>query len=208
MLHAYIYTSSLKVIVWVGVIEYLTYGASTIIVKFWLSWFLNTAYFLLSKISNVLLSCRYVEQTPQYWHPEHSLVIKEIENVNKMKMAIFFTHTMNFQDLVAKGQRKTEFILELKTIFDDLEISYHLLPQEIHLTKMPSNVWFRFGFVRLLSAAASKASLIPKCKNFSNYPAYITSIFGNLSKYGFGIIVAQKTWFFVSFLSLFDLLVS
>ncbi|CAO2816638.1 unnamed protein product [Amaranthus hypochondriacus] len=83
---------------------------------------------------------RYVEQTPQYWHPEHSLVIKEIENVNKMKMAIFFTHTMNFQDLVAKGQRKTEFILELKTIFDDLEISYHLLPQEIHLTKMPSNV--------------------------------------------------------------------
>ncbi|XP_057516488.1 mechanosensitive ion channel protein 10-like [Amaranthus tricolor] len=80
---------------------------------------------------------QYVEKTPHYWHPDHSLVVKEIENVNKMKMALFFTHTMNFQDVVAKGQRKTEFVLELKKIFDDLEISYHLLPQEIHIAKMP-----------------------------------------------------------------------
>ncbi|CAO2817988.1 unnamed protein product [Amaranthus hypochondriacus] len=80
---------------------------------------------------------QYVEKTPHYWHPDHSLVVKEIENVNKMKMALFFTHTMNFQDVVAKGQRKTEFVLELKKIFDDLEISYHLLPQEVHIAKMP-----------------------------------------------------------------------
>ncbi|KAL8145674.1 hypothetical protein AgCh_003715 [Apium graveolens] len=41
---------------------------------------------------------RYLERTPQYWHPNHNLVVKEIENVNKIKMALFFNHTMNFQE--------------------------------------------------------------------------------------------------------------
>lgn len=85
-------------------------------------------------------SCRYLERTPHFWHPEHNLVVKEIENVNKIKMALFFNHTMNFQDIVEKGRRKTELVLQMKSIFDDLEISYHLLPQEVHLTKMASNV--------------------------------------------------------------------
>ncbi|XP_010669339.2 mechanosensitive ion channel protein 10 [Beta vulgaris subsp. vulgaris] len=82
----------------------------------------------------------YLEHTPHFWHPEHNLVVKEIENVNKIKMALFFNHTMNFQDIVEKGRRKTELVLQMKSIFDDLEISYHLLPQEVHLTKMASNV--------------------------------------------------------------------
>ncbi|XP_021855805.2 mechanosensitive ion channel protein 10 [Spinacia oleracea] len=81
----------------------------------------------------------YVEQNSHYWHPEHSLVVKEIENIHKIKMVLFFTHTMNFQDITEKSRRRSEFVLQLKNIFDDLEISYQLLPQEIHLTKMASN---------------------------------------------------------------------
>uniref|UniRef100_A0A803LYM7 Mechanosensitive ion channel MscS domain-containing protein n=1 Tax=Chenopodium quinoa TaxID=63459 RepID=A0A803LYM7_CHEQI len=78
---------------------------------------------------------QYVEKTSHYWHPEHSMVVKEIENINKIKMAVYVTHTMNFQDIVEKSKRRTEFFLEMKSMFDDLEISYQLLPQEIHLTK-------------------------------------------------------------------------
>ncbi|KAL2937977.1 Mechanosensitive ion channel protein 10 [Bienertia sinuspersici] len=82
----------------------------------------------------------YLEQTPHFWHQEHNLVVKEIEDINKIKMALYFTHTMNFQDFPLKSRRRSELILEMKNIFDDLEISYHLLPQEIHLTKTVSNV--------------------------------------------------------------------
>ncbi|XP_021738929.1 mechanosensitive ion channel protein 10-like [Chenopodium quinoa] len=83
---------------------------------------------------------QYVEKTSHYWHPEHSMVVKEIENINKIKMAVYVTHTMNFQDIVEKSKRRTEFFLEMKSIFDDLEISYQLLPQEIHLTKAVQNI--------------------------------------------------------------------
>lgn len=77
---------------------------------------------------------RYLENNPQNWHPNHNVVVKEIENVNKLKMALFFNHTMNFQNFVEKSRRKTELVLELKKIFEDLYIRYDLLPQEVHLT--------------------------------------------------------------------------
>lgn len=76
---------------------------------------------------------KYLERTPQYWHPNHSVVVKEIENMNKIKMALFFNHTMNFQNFGEKNRRRTELILEMKKMFDELNIKYDLLPQEVHL---------------------------------------------------------------------------
>lgn len=78
---------------------------------------------------------QYLEQNSHIWHPDHSVVVKEIENVNKIKMALFFNHTMNFQDFGEKTKRRSELVLEMKSIFDELGIGYNLLPQEIYLTK-------------------------------------------------------------------------
>lgn len=76
---------------------------------------------------------RYLEKNPQYWHPNHNVVVKEIENVNKIKMALYFNHTMNFQNFGEKSRRRSELVLEMKKIFEDLKISYDLLPQEVRL---------------------------------------------------------------------------
>lgn len=77
---------------------------------------------------------RYLERNPQYWFPAHTLVVKEIENVNKIKMTLFVNHTINFQDYPEKTNRRTELVLELKKIFEDLDITYYLLPQEIQIS--------------------------------------------------------------------------
>lgn len=76
---------------------------------------------------------RYLESKPQLWRPGHNLVVKEIEEVNKMKMTLIITHTINFQNYGDRNSRRSELILELKKIFEELGIKYHLLPQEIHL---------------------------------------------------------------------------
>ncbi|XP_063946845.1 mechanosensitive ion channel protein 10 isoform X2 [Daucus carota subsp. sativus] len=78
---------------------------------------------------------KYLERTPQYWHPNHNMVVKEIENVNKIKMALFFNHTMNFQDFAERNRRRSELVLEMKKIFDDLSIKYNLLSQEVQVVK-------------------------------------------------------------------------
>ncbi|KAK6119645.1 hypothetical protein DH2020_046611 [Rehmannia glutinosa] len=78
---------------------------------------------------------KYLENNPQHWHPNHNVVVKEIENVNKIKMALFFNHTMNFQDFPEKSRRKTDLVLEMKKFFEELNIRYDLLPQDVHLVE-------------------------------------------------------------------------
>ncbi|KAF7142869.1 hypothetical protein RHSIM_Rhsim05G0012400 [Rhododendron simsii] len=75
----------------------------------------------------------YLESKPQHWRPNHSVQVKDIEEVNKMKMALFVNHTMNFQNYPEKTSRRTELMYELKKIFEELDIKYNLLPQEVHL---------------------------------------------------------------------------
>ncbi|KAK0571495.1 hypothetical protein LWI29_017114 [Acer saccharum] len=76
----------------------------------------------------------YLESKLQHWRPAHSMVVKEIENVNKMKLALYVNHTINFQNYGDKNSRRSELVLELKKIFEDLGIKYHLLPQEVRLS--------------------------------------------------------------------------
>ncbi|KAG9457379.1 hypothetical protein H6P81_001887 [Aristolochia fimbriata] len=75
----------------------------------------------------------FIESKPEHWHCTHMLVVKEIEDMNKMQMALFVLHTMNYHNMGEKTSRRSELLLELKKIFEDLGIKYHLLPQEVHL---------------------------------------------------------------------------
>ncbi|GMQ06001.1 hypothetical protein CsSME_00050768 [Camellia sinensis var. sinensis] len=70
----------------------------------------------------------YLESKPQHWRPNHSVQVKDIEDVNKMKMALFVNHTINFQNYVERGNRRSDLVLELKKIFEELGIKFHLLP--------------------------------------------------------------------------------
>lgn len=81
---------------------------------------------------------KHLEKTPHHWHPNHNVVVKEIENVNKLKMALYCTHTMNFQEYGEKNKRKSELVIEIKKIFEELNIKYYLLPQQVHLNPIGS----------------------------------------------------------------------
>ena len=74
-----------------------------------------------------------MERKHKHWSKDHILVVKEIENVNKMEMALYVTHTINFQDYAKKVKRRSKLVLELKKIFEDLGIRYYLLPQEVRI---------------------------------------------------------------------------
>lgn len=76
----------------------------------------------------------YLESKPQHWRPNHSVQVKDIEEVNKMNMALYVNHTINFQNYAERNNRRSELMLELKKIFEELGIKYNLLPQEVHLS--------------------------------------------------------------------------
>uniref|UniRef100_A0A803NFT9 Mechanosensitive ion channel MscS domain-containing protein n=1 Tax=Cannabis sativa TaxID=3483 RepID=A0A803NFT9_CANSA len=76
---------------------------------------------------------KYIEMTPLHWHPTHSVVVIEIENVNKLKMALYVNHTITFQEFGEKNRRRTELVMEVKRVLEELNIKYYLLPQTIHV---------------------------------------------------------------------------
>ncbi|XP_061356871.1 mechanosensitive ion channel protein 10-like [Gastrolobium bilobum] len=78
----------------------------------------------------------YIESKPKYWNPKHTVIAKEIDNVDKLKLCLSVQHTINHQNYSERNFRITELLLELKKIFEIHGVKYHLLPQEIHLTKM------------------------------------------------------------------------
>ncbi|KAG2333676.1 hypothetical protein Bca52824_004856 [Brassica carinata] len=75
----------------------------------------------------------YLVQNPNNWYPEPLLMVKAIENVNKLNLNVIFTHTINFQNFAEKNLRRTEMVIALKRILEELEIDYTLLPQHVHL---------------------------------------------------------------------------
>ncbi|XP_057964708.1 mechanosensitive ion channel protein 10-like isoform X2 [Malania oleifera] len=76
----------------------------------------------------------YIKRKPKHWNPEHSVIVTEIENVDKMKMCLCVQHTINHQNYGERNNRVSDLLLELKKIFESLGIKYHLLPQQVHLT--------------------------------------------------------------------------
>ncbi|CAN6582967.1 unnamed protein product [Malus baccata var. baccata] len=81
---------------------------------------------------------KHLERNSQHWHPNHKVVVIEIENLNKLKMGLYVTHTMNFQDFGEKNKRRTELVIELKKMLEELQIKYNLPPQEVQLTQTKS----------------------------------------------------------------------
>ncbi|XP_009362526.1 mechanosensitive ion channel protein 10 [Pyrus x bretschneideri] len=77
----------------------------------------------------------HLDSNSQHWHSNHDLVVVEFENLNKLKMALYVTHTMNFQEFGEKNKRRTELVIELKKMLEELQIKYNLLPQEVRLTQ-------------------------------------------------------------------------
>ncbi|KAF2304062.1 hypothetical protein GH714_026765 [Hevea brasiliensis] len=92
------------------------------------------------KIENLQASIReYFEANPRRWSPaSDSLQFKEIEDMNKMKVALYFKHTINFHNVAKRFKRRSELVLAMKDIFEKLMIKYYLLPQRVHLIDGPS----------------------------------------------------------------------
>ncbi|XP_050220239.1 mechanosensitive ion channel protein 10-like [Mercurialis annua] len=82
---------------------------------------------------------QYLENNPQHWYAGHGFVVKEIENVNKLKMAVYCSQTINFQDWSVKSGRRSDLVFAIKTMLEDLGITYYFPPQQIHLRHIGSD---------------------------------------------------------------------
>ncbi|WCJ44302.1 Mechanosensitive ion channel family protein [Euphorbia peplus] len=89
----------------------------------------------------------YIEGNNEHWHPNAAVVIKDVEDMNKMNMALMVTHRINYQRMGDRIMRRAALIEEMIKVFKELDIEHRLLPLDVHvhnlsslsLDRLPSN---------------------------------------------------------------------
>ncbi|WVZ19987.1 hypothetical protein V8G54_007309 [Vigna mungo] len=80
----------------------------------------------------------YIERKNEQWHAAPMVIMKDVEELNKVNMSVWLTHKMNYQDMKERWNRRAELIEEIIKVLKELDIEYRLLPFDVNLTKQPS----------------------------------------------------------------------
>ncbi|KAL1814937.1 hypothetical protein ACET3Z_017511 [Daucus carota] len=81
---------------------------------------------------------RYIENKSDHWFPAPMIVLRDIDDMNRLKMSIWLSHRMNFQDMGERFIRRALLIEEMIKICRELDIEYRMLPIDLNVRNMPA----------------------------------------------------------------------
>jgi mechanosensitive ion channel protein 4/5/6/7/8/9/10 len=84
-----------------------------------------------------LVNCSYTDNRKEHWYPGTMVVLRDVDDTNKLKVSIWFRHTLNFQDMGMRFVRRETVLQELIKILKDLEIEYRMLPLDVNIRNAP-----------------------------------------------------------------------
>ncbi|EEF41093.1 conserved hypothetical protein [Ricinus communis] len=79
----------------------------------------------------------FIEGKKEHWYPGPVIVMKELEDLNKVRVAVWMRHRINYQDMGERYVRRSLLLEEMVKIFKDLDIQYRLFPLDINIRTMP-----------------------------------------------------------------------
>ncbi|KAJ9553957.1 hypothetical protein OSB04_018002 [Centaurea solstitialis] len=80
----------------------------------------------------------YVDNKSDHWQPSPMIVMRDVDDLNRLKISIWLSHRMNFQDMGERWIRRALLLEELIKIFKDLDIEYRMLPLDVNVRNIPS----------------------------------------------------------------------
>ncbi|KAH9619617.1 hypothetical protein KSS87_007945 [Heliosperma pusillum] len=83
---------------------------------------------------------RYIEHKKEQWYPGPKVIMKDVEDMNRIKISVWVYHTMNYQDMGERWVRRSHLVEEMIRIFRDLNIEYRMLPMDVNVRNMPALV--------------------------------------------------------------------
>ncbi|XP_059643849.1 mechanosensitive ion channel protein 6-like [Cornus florida] len=79
----------------------------------------------------------YVDSKKDHWYSPPTVVLMNLDELNKLKMAVWVRHKMNHQNMAERWSRRALLVEEMVKIFKELDIEYRLLPLDINIRSMP-----------------------------------------------------------------------
>ncbi|KAM7252518.1 hypothetical protein ACFE04_024401 [Oxalis oulophora] len=81
----------------------------------------------------------YIENKKDHWYPAPTIVLRDVDQLNMIRIAVWMTHRMNHQNMGERFMRRSLLLDELIKIFRELDIQYRLYPIDINVRNMPLN---------------------------------------------------------------------
>ncbi|CAL1386276.1 unnamed protein product [Linum trigynum] len=79
----------------------------------------------------------YVDNKKEHWYPSPMIVLKEAEDLNKVRIAVWPCHRINHQDMGERYVRRSLLIEEMVKIFKELDMQFRLLPVDVNVRAVP-----------------------------------------------------------------------
>ncbi|KAH7518347.1 mechanosensitive ion channel protein 6 [Ziziphus jujuba] len=79
----------------------------------------------------------YIENKKEHWCTQPMIVMKDVEELNRVRFAVWLNHKMNFQDIGERWMRRSLLVEEMIKIFRELDLQYRLFPLDINICSMP-----------------------------------------------------------------------
>ncbi|KAF7055937.1 hypothetical protein CFC21_063404 [Triticum aestivum] len=88
----------------------------------------------------------YINSKKDHWYPGAMVVLRDVDDTNKLKVSIWLRHTLNFQDMGMRFVRRELVLQEMIRVLRDLDIEYRMLPLDVNVrnatllqsTRMPT----------------------------------------------------------------------
>ncbi|PWZ25111.1 Mechanosensitive ion channel protein 8 [Zea mays] len=80
---------------------------------------------------------RYIDNKKEHWYPGAMVVLRDVDDTNKLKVSIWLRHTLNFQDMGTRFVRRELVLQEMIKVLKDLEVEYRMLPLDVNVRSAP-----------------------------------------------------------------------
>lgn len=71
-----------------------------------------------------------------HWDADPLIIIKDVEELNKLKMGVYFTHTLNGQQSGERLERRSLLVEEMIKVLRELDIEYRMLPLDVNIRNL------------------------------------------------------------------------
>ncbi|GKV02868.1 hypothetical protein SLEP1_g15251 [Rubroshorea leprosula] len=82
----------------------------------------------------------YIENKKEHWYPAPMFIFKDVEELNRVRFAVWLTHRMNHQDMGERWVRRALLVEEMTKIFRELDIPYRLYPVDVNIRSLHTPV--------------------------------------------------------------------
>ncbi|XP_010066309.2 mechanosensitive ion channel protein 6 [Eucalyptus grandis] len=80
----------------------------------------------------------YIDNKKEHWYSSPMIVMMDVEELNRVRIAVWLCHRMNHHDMGEKFMRRSALVEEMVKIIRELDIQYRLLPRDINIRAMPA----------------------------------------------------------------------